>query len=172
MKPYNIVIIPFCCAVSNVSKAMLTVPKELILVHWWLSNLLYFAQGHDNSLASIDIASGYVGLREYHPWLVIPQVFCHTYALPILTNLLLFQNNYFNPRKYLSLFVILRLYVIIVIFFVMFIQRNHLFIWSVFAPKLIIEAGHFGCLFIQITCYYIYRQFNKLVRFYNLVLIF
>ncbi|XP_044263599.1 GPI ethanolamine phosphate transferase 2 [Tribolium madens] len=161
LKPYNVILIPVCVLASRLfHKALKT--ENVIMAHRWLGNLLFYAQGHDNSLASVDISSGYIGLREYNPLLVFPQVLCHTYAFPVLSDLLLFTNRKVNIFKGLPIFVLFRLYIIVLVFIITFIHRHHLFIWSVFAPKLFVEASHFGFLFIEVCCYYFIDLIKRL----------
>ncbi|RZC32507.1 Phosphodiest and/or Metalloenzyme domain containing protein [Asbolus verrucosus] len=160
LKPYNLILIPMCVFASQHFHRALKA-EDLVMAHWWMGNLLFFAQGHDNSLASVDISAGYVGLSNYEPALVVPQVLCHTYALPVLSHLLLFRNKQIDTNKCLSLFVMFRSYIIAVVFIVTFIHRHHLFIWSVFAPKIFAEASHFGFLFVEVSCHYLSQTINK-----------
>nr|XP_015837704.1 PREDICTED: GPI ethanolamine phosphate transferase 2 isoform X2 [Tribolium castaneum] len=160
LKPYNVILIPLCVLGSQLFHKALE-NETLTMAHWWLGNLLFFAQGHDNSLASVDISSGYIGLHEYNPFLVFPQVLCHTYALPVLSHLLLFTNRKVNVFKSLSIFILFRLYIVVLVFIVTFIHRHHLFIWSVFAPKMFVEASHFFFLFVEVSCYYLIDLIKK-----------
>ena len=129
-----------------------------------LGNLLVFAQGHDNSLSSVDISSGYVGLTHYNPFFVFPQVLSHTYALPILSHLLLFANTDIRPRMTFPTFFGFRLYIALLVFLVTYLHRHHLFIWSVFAPKMFVEASHYAMLFIEVFFYYVRDEINKLYK--------
>lgn len=52
----------------------------------------FFLQGNSNSLASIDIASGYVGQIEYNPIVVGILLIINTYSAPVLSYLLLVIN--------------------------------------------------------------------------------
>lgn len=163
LKPYNVILIPVCVFASQLFHKTLK-NESLIMSHWWLGNLLFFAQGHDNSLASVDISAGYIGLHKYNPLLVFPQVLCHTYALPVLSHLLLFTNRNVKIFKSFSIFIFFRLYVVVLVFVVTFIHRHHLFIWSVFAPKMFAEASHFGFLFIELCCYYLIDVIKRLIK--------
>jgi len=51
--------------------------------------LYYFLQGNSNSLATIDIASGYVGQIGYNPFVVGILLIINTYSAPVLSYLLL-----------------------------------------------------------------------------------
>ena len=45
---------------------------------------MYFFLGNSNSLASIDVSAGYVGLEDYVPGVVGPLMYVATYCGPIL----------------------------------------------------------------------------------------
>lgn len=144
LRQYNIILLPFAVYVSNIIHKYCTQRHTSLLLHLWLGNMLYFCQGHSNSLSSIDIAVGYVGLNNYNPLLVMLQVLCHSYVFHILTYLLqkreiTFTNYYFVLHRILSMFIIM---------LVVLLQRHHLFVWSVFAPKLLIETSHTIIYFI------------------------
>ena len=50
----------------------------------WLGQAAFFAQGNSNSLATIDISAGYVGLDDYAPTIVGMLTFLSTYCGPLL----------------------------------------------------------------------------------------
>ncbi|XP_072942547.1 GPI ethanolamine phosphate transferase 2 isoform X1 [Epargyreus clarus] len=60
------------------------------LAHIWIGSLFFFYQGNSNSLASVDLGSGYVGLREYSAALVAARMGLHAYAGPALAGAALF----------------------------------------------------------------------------------
>lgn len=84
------------------------------LFHLWIGSLFYFYQvniyfviffiifiinvharqfqGNSNSLASVDLGSGYIGLESYIPTIVGIQTGIHTYTGPLLAGILLFKN--------------------------------------------------------------------------------
>lgn len=138
------------------------------IVHFWMGKCFFFYQGNSNSLASIDLNAGYVGLRHFHAIPVTILLTINTYSGPILSYLLLLyheldaseveppatetkraHNSSTSERKYttnipnilLILSVLIALpftvYCIVVILF-----RNHLFVWTVFSPKLLYEVFH------------------------------
>lgn len=61
--------------------------------------LCYFLQGNSNSLATIDIASGYVGQIGYNPMVVGTLLIINTYSAPILSYLLLLSKLIFQSQK-------------------------------------------------------------------------
>jgi ethanolaminephosphotransferase len=61
--------------------------------------LCYFLQGNSNSLATIDIASGYVGQIGYNPVVVGIFLVINTYSAPVLSYLLLLSKLIFQSRE-------------------------------------------------------------------------
>ena len=130
----------------------------------------YFSQGNSNSLASIDIAGAYAGLSGYQDAIVGLFVALLLYAGPIsfqfsLILIFVFQEQENGGQQLISngprgssfeelpLHVALlealrtRLFarswsVLIYAIFITFQHRGHLFIWTVFAPKLLYEIFH------------------------------
>ncbi|CAH1116457.1 unnamed protein product [Phaedon cochleariae] len=149
LKPYNVILVPYCIFSSLiVSKHLKQI--ENVFFHSLLGNLLFFAQGHSNSLASVDVSIGYIGLEKYNAIFVIAQVLCHTYVFPVLCHVLIFRKKRINKNIVWKTLFTYRLYTHIVVCIVTLIFRHHLFIWSVFAPKLFIESIHTVFLFIEI----------------------
>lgn len=159
MQPYNVILIPACVLASNIFSKNIHNPYVLTLAHIWLGNTLYFCQGHSNSLASVNVASGYVGLDTYKPSLVVSQVLCHTYSLPVLAHFLVLQKCRSNSAKVWSTIIIFRLLNLLVVSVLTLVQRNHLFVWSVFAPKLLIESVHCIVLLLEM---FLYTSFSKI----------
>ncbi|GBP13795.1 GPI ethanolamine phosphate transferase 2 [Eumeta japonica] len=105
MRPHNVIMVPSCyitCVLT--SKCMdhslldrrpgrrtdiLDVLSQS-LVHFWIGYLFFFYQGNSNSLSSVDLGAGYVGLREYCPVRVSMRMGIHTYAGPALAGMTLF----------------------------------------------------------------------------------
>jgi ethanolaminephosphotransferase len=126
----------------------------LVIGHVWIGNVVYFYQGNSNSLATIDIASGYVGQIGYNPFVVGTLLIINTYSAPVLSYLLLlsevtfqcqgegtdrFWEQFYNLHHCLAL---LRLLPVAVYVVLVAILRYHLFVWTVFSPKLLYEAMH------------------------------
>ena len=49
-----------------------------------MGHAMYFSLGNSNSLASVDISAGYVGLEDFVPGVVGPLTYVATYCGPIL----------------------------------------------------------------------------------------
>ncbi|KDR12958.1 GPI ethanolamine phosphate transferase 2 isoform X2 [Zootermopsis nevadensis] len=126
----------------------------LVIAHVWIGTVVYFYQGNSNSLASIDIASGYVGQIEYNPIVVGILLIINTYSAPVLSYLLLVINlisqsqEEGTDRFWEQLYsvhhclAVLRQLPVAVYVVLMTVLRYHLFVWTVFSPKLLYEAMH------------------------------
>lgn len=128
------------------------------ILHFWIGKQFFFYQGNSNSLASIDLNAGYIGLKKFNIFAVGTLLTINTFSGPILSMLLLVYNLYdcgeYQPRRsdqrqirqnkdnvtdmlrMLSILFVLpfTFYSYCVIAF-----RHHIFIWTVFSPKLMYE---------------------------------
>lgn len=160
-RPHNVILIAAqvymsnCVCTAYVSRRCLTANMcWLVVAHVWIGTVVYFYQGNSNSLATIDIASGYVGQTGYNPMVVGILLIINTYSAPVLSYLLLlsklvfhsqeegidrFWEQFHNLHHCLALLRLLpvAVYVVLVSFL-----RYHLFVWTVFSPKLLYEATH------------------------------
>lgn len=164
IKPFNVILIPFAILTGKYVLNQFENITALSLVSYVLSNCFYFLQGHRNSLASVDVSIGYTGLNDYYPILVVSQVLIHTYTFPVLFHLHVLQHTSDMNKQKLCWITLLSLRTLVVLStsIVMIIFRHHLFIWSVFAPKLFIESAHTAFLFIEICFWYFYSYFRRL----------
>ena len=115
----------------------------------------FYYFGNSNSLASVDLAAGLKGFSFFNPYISGPLVILHTYAGPILALLHL-------PRREIQAGVprtlaLIRLTPQIFLLSVTTFHRNHLFIWSVFAPKVLYEMAHtaFLCSALVFSYYFL-----------------
>lgn len=164
MRPHNVVMVPsvyITCVVSSkcVDHKLLdrrsarnTDVADVLsrtLVHMWIGILFFFYQGNSNSLASVDLGSGYVGLREYSPVRVATRMGLHAYAGPALAGAVLFCTLAAEARdwqQYLksiwratNILALHRVYAVVLYTVIATIFRHHLFVWSVFSPKLLYD---------------------------------
>lgn len=86
-------------------------------------------KGNSNSFVTIDISSGFVGIPMYVPIVHGLLIYLSTYGLSIIWLMKLSREE--RKGCLMQLTLINTLFV-----FCVFLQRNHLFIWTVFAPKL------------------------------------
>ena len=49
-----------------------------------MGHAMYFSLGNSNSLASVDISAGYVGLEDFVPSIMVPLTYVSTYCGPCL----------------------------------------------------------------------------------------
>ncbi|XP_053394935.1 GPI ethanolamine phosphate transferase 2-like [Mercenaria mercenaria] len=140
---------------------------------WWMGQAVFFQQGNSNSISTVDVSAGYVGLQDYQPVLVGLLLFCSTYAGPIywLISLVKYilllrveQDNMGNEQERhivkessktgtgtgtsiktdllecVQALVLERLSTLVLYCIVVTSQRYHLFVWTVFSPKLLYEG--------------------------------
>lgn len=112
---------------------------------------LNYSQGNSNSLASIDLNAGYVGLKSFNMPIVGFFLTLNTFSGPLLALLVMLyhlqgdqndrkvQSQTFLQTSTLCLIFPLSVYLAIATGF-----RNHLFVWTVFSPKLLYETFNFG----------------------------
>lgn len=122
----------------------------------FLQNLTFFQFGFTNSLSTVDLANAYNGTTSYNLLIVGILTFVSNFASPIywLINSLLWQFNndlvnnetqayIFNKVKFEVLYI---RYLVLFVFYTVFglflavacyNLRYHLFIWTVFSPKLL-----------------------------------
>ncbi|XP_012537331.1 GPI ethanolamine phosphate transferase 2 isoform X2 [Monomorium pharaonis] len=151
-QPYNVILLPMQIIASSTIDAVLRENDLLnleIFVHCWLGNVFYFYQGNSNSLASIDVAVGYVGLRSYMPFVTGVYLVINTYSAPVLAYFLLVYYRQLNQTSCTDTvmrtsrsYIAWRLLTITVYMIIVISQRHHLFVWSVFSPKLLYEAAY------------------------------
>lgn len=152
-QPHNVILLPFQIIFSKVIREIIkdSAAQEInTLLYIWMGNVFYFYQGNSNSLATIDVAAGYVGIQSYMPFVNGPLLLINTYSAPILAYFLLIYhavlqypyNTYEIVTKIGKAYIMWRLLPIAVYTIIISIQRHHLFIWSVFSPKLLYEAVH------------------------------
>ena len=125
----------------------------LVIVYLTAGTSAFYAQGNSNSISTIDISSGYIGLQSYHLILVSLLVVLSTYALFIYWIIMMFvrlqeRKQYLlmddqmrNVVSVMNGILIYRFASTTVYQVISVILQNHLFIWSVISPKLCYEAA-------------------------------
>ena len=149
---------------------------ELFFFLTIISQACFFTQGNSNSLNTVQISSGFVGVNHYSAPLVGSLIFIATYSSNLFWFLFLLKHLANAKLKQLILnsvgsrsialsnqskseiekltsdafnrLVNLRLVCLLFITFVYtlssYLQRHHLFVWSVFAPKLIYQLFNYA----------------------------
>ncbi|VDL95567.1 unnamed protein product [Schistocephalus solidus] len=128
----------------------------LVMLYWIQGWTTFFQAGNSNKFNTIDLAAGYVGLSSHTNALFLLLTVSYTFAGPIFWQLSLFYrffaSQYHRTRwsernssnhlkgRFGSLSLGLLTATTTVSATACFILHNHLFIWSVFAPKLFYMA--------------------------------
>lgn len=124
-----------------------------IFLHFWMGKLFYFYQGNSNNLTTIDVNAGFVGQMHVHLPIIFTFSTINTFngqlisllhlAYSIIEDLKKLQevNDNTNIKqivfKWLSLLNLVPASFFLVIISIL---RHHLFIWSVFSPKLLYDS--------------------------------
>ncbi|KAG9338530.1 hypothetical protein JZ751_025586 [Albula glossodonta] len=122
---------------------------QITIMHYWFGQAFFYFQGNSNNIATVDISAGFVGLESY---VEIPAVFLtafSTYTGPLLWAChLVCYLSAAQDRHAASVghgcycFALLRSIPAVAYIILITALRYHLFIWSVFSPKLLYEAMH------------------------------
>lgn len=113
------------------------------LAHYWIGMTWYFQEGNGNNLSRIDLASGYVGLPNYNMFAVGFLLSCATFSGPILALLLDIhrQNLESKGKTHMYGFICSRMLITLIFSLIVTSLRFHLFVWTVFSPKLLYEGA-------------------------------
>ncbi|KAH3721151.1 hypothetical protein DPMN_064067 [Dreissena polymorpha] len=129
--------------------------RGLALLCWWMGQTVFFQQGNSNSLSTVDVSAGYVGLQDYQAHWVGILLFFATYAGPIFWLMTLVQYVLETESFYKEHTVPVsrspmldctqtllteRLFTLLWYTLIVTSQRYHLFVWTVFSPKLLYEG--------------------------------
>lgn len=142
----------------------------MVITMYWLGMSGHFGLGNSNSLATVDVAGAYIGLSKHSTVLSGILLFIITYASPFL---FLFgsllcssftegrnhictdkedENSGYFVLKSIALpcVVPLALNSVVLVGFtgILFLMRNHLFVWSVFSPKYLYVCATTICIYI------------------------
>ena len=114
----------------------------------------FFYLGNSNALSTIDVGAGYMGLTQYYAGAVIVLMAVHTYAGPLITFAYALQTI---RRDLLLKVYFTQIWLDLLVFCVLCIGlRYHIFVWTVFSPKLL----YFGMeLIVMISFLIIYHLY-------------
>ncbi|XP_078066198.1 GPI ethanolamine phosphate transferase 2, catalytic subunit isoform X1 [Mustelus asterias] len=123
---------------------------QITIIYYWFAQASFYFQGNSNSFATVDISAGFVGFENY---VELPAVFLtlfSTYIGPLLWAVHLTCYMSSERSRYSSAavghscycFVLLRAIPASVYIILVTLLRYHLFVWSVFSPKLLYEGMH------------------------------
>ncbi|XP_042305531.1 GPI ethanolamine phosphate transferase 2 isoform X1 [Sceloporus undulatus] len=152
LRPHNLPVLVFCLLFQAMMTKFVWKPLEfdaaqVTIMHYWFGQAFFFFQGNSNSIASVDVSAGFVGLDNY---VEIPAIFLTgfaTYSGPLLwaIHLLCYLSSevHRNPAAMghgCFCYALLRSIPVAVYIILVTGLRYHLFIWSVFSPKLLYEG--------------------------------
>lgn len=125
------------------------------VLHFWLGKQFFFYQGNSNSLASIDLNAGYIGISNFNFAIVGSLLTMNTFSGPILSFITFVYGAYCehneqnNTKSILSMIIILITFPFTLYTIFILLLRQHIFIWSVFSPKLLYEFYHLCLMFVM-----------------------
>ncbi|XP_056430891.1 GPI ethanolamine phosphate transferase 2 [Hyla sarda] len=153
-RPHNLVVLVFCLLIQIILtmfiwKKLKYDAAQITIMHYWFGQAFFFFQGNSNSVSTVDIAAGFVGLENY---IEIPAILLTafvTYSGPFLWSIHLLGYLSGETKKTSTAvahgcycYAIIRSLPVTVYIILVTGLRYHLFIWSVFSPKLLYEVIH------------------------------
>ncbi|NXD26273.1 PIGG transferase, partial [Spelaeornis formosus] len=153
-RPHNLPVLVLCLLIQTMMTKYIWIPlkfdaAQITIMHYWFGQAFFYFQGNSNSIATVDISAGFVGLDSY---VEIPAIFLTafaTYAGPFLwaIHLLCYLSSEVSRNSAAvghGCFCYALMRSIPVAIYVVLVTglRYHLFIWSVFSPKLLYEGVH------------------------------
>jgi ethanolaminephosphotransferase len=153
LRPHNLPVLAFSLLIQTVMTKFIWKPlrhdaAEVTVMHYWFGQAFFYFQGNSNNIATIDVSAGFVGLETY---MEVPAAFLTvfgTYVGPVLwaSHLAYFLNSETSSGSALSraCFCYALICSVPVATYIILVTslRYHLFIWSVFSPKLLYEGMH------------------------------
>ncbi|XP_067590863.1 GPI ethanolamine phosphate transferase 2 isoform X1 [Pseudorca crassidens] len=153
LRPHNLPVLALSLVIQTIMTQFVWRPlrhdaAEVTVMHYWFGQAFFYFQGNSNNIATVDISAGFVGLDAY---VEIPAMLLTTFATytgPVLwaSHLVNFLTSEANSGSALShaCFCYALICSIPVSAYIIFVTslRYHLFIWSVFSPKLLYEGMH------------------------------
>ncbi|KAK3865392.1 hypothetical protein Pcinc_028996 [Petrolisthes cinctipes] len=123
-------------------------PATAALIIHFLALSHFFHQGNSNSLSTVEVRAGFVGIGSFHPAIHGILIVTHTLAAPALTHLAYLSHlaDTLAPKESrqqaLEVWWCARLACVALYLANLTLQRHHLFIWTVLTPKLLYEGAH------------------------------
>ncbi|XP_056138701.1 GPI ethanolamine phosphate transferase 2 [Lampris incognitus] len=122
---------------------------QTTIMHYWLGQAFFYFQGNSNNIATVDISVGFVGLESYVEAPAVLLTALSTYAGPLLwaCHLVCYLSSE-RDRSPVTVghgcycLALLRSVPAAAYIVLVTLLRYHLFIWSVFSPKLLYESVH------------------------------
>lgn len=125
-----------------------------VILYFWFAMSCHFHQGNSNKLSTVSVSAGYIGVSSYNPVVVGLLMVSYTYSSLVLWLLMLWkrfaepeENGLKRSRSRTKLLVCASIlfmkfattawYMVLMV-----VQRYHIFVLSVFSPKLVYEGAH------------------------------
>ncbi|XP_076075722.1 GPI ethanolamine phosphate transferase 2, catalytic subunit-like [Mytilus galloprovincialis] len=163
-RPHNIILVAMMVVQDLLIELHIWPNLKFSISDWtlyflWMSQGTFFYQGNSNSISTVDVSAGYIGLHDYQPIIVGCLLTLSSYGGIIFWMLSLLKLIYWKSHQdkdkdnkstirrvknsllecvhVVCLFRALPLsvYTVLVTF-----MRYHLFVWTVFSPKLLYEG--------------------------------
>ncbi|XP_049593821.1 GPI ethanolamine phosphate transferase 2 isoform X3 [Syngnathus scovelli] len=153
-RPHNLPVLCSCLLVQTLMaqfiwKKLHYDAAQTTIMHYWFGQAFFYFQGNSNSISTVDISVWFVGLDNY---IEAPAIFLtalSTYAGPLLwaCHLVCYLSSERNRSPAAMghgcyCLALLRSVPAAAYIVLVTVLRYHLFIWSVFSPKLLYEAMH------------------------------
>ncbi|XP_029368605.1 GPI ethanolamine phosphate transferase 2 isoform X1 [Echeneis naucrates] len=122
---------------------------QTTIMHYWFGQAFFYFQGNSNNIATVDISVGFIGLESYVEAPAIFLTALNTYAGPLLwaCHLVCYLSSE-RDRSPVAVghgcycLALLRSVPAAAYIVLVTVLRYHLFVWSVFSPKLLYESMH------------------------------
>ncbi|XP_060044383.1 GPI ethanolamine phosphate transferase 2 isoform X2 [Erinaceus europaeus] len=153
LRPHNLPVLVLSLLIQTLMTSFIWKPlghdaAEVTVMHYWFGQAFFYFQGNSNSISTVDVSVGFVGLDSY---MEIPAVLLTafaTYAGPVLwaIHLVNFLSSETCRGPAMShacfCYALVCSFPVSVYIILVTSLRYHLFIWSVFSPKLLYEGMH------------------------------
>lgn len=174
-RPHNLPVLVFCLLVQNVMTQFVWTSldydaAQITIMHYWFGQAFFYFQGNSNNIATVDISAGFVGLESY---VEIPAVLLTafaTYAGPLLwaVSLVCYLSSE-SIRSPVAIshgcfcYALMRSIPLAVYIVLVTVLRYHLFIWSVFSPKLLYE-GIYAFITAAVCVFFTAMDHKQLIK--------
>ncbi|XP_062069628.1 GPI ethanolamine phosphate transferase 2 isoform X3 [Lepus europaeus] len=152
-RPHNLPVLASSLLIQTVMTSFIWKPlqhstAEITVMHYWFGQAFFYFQGNSNNIATVDISAGFVGFDAYVETPAMLLTAFATYVGPLLwaCHLVHFLSSERSSSTALShaCFCYALICSVPVAVYIVLVSslRYHLFIWSVFSPKLLYEGMH------------------------------
>lgn len=118
---------------------------------FFIDFLCRFLQGNSNSFVTIDVSTGFVGFNDYLPMIHDLFIYFSIYLLPIVYQFHLSMKTLEKLQRHVLLTNLICVLCLL-------IHRNHLFLWTIFAPRLFYQFAQTSSFIIVFTLTTFYRR--------------